>query len=362
LKRMGTGNNISGVLFLNKRPGVTSFEALRDVKKALGTGKVGHTGTLDKFAGGLLVVLTGRALKLSPWFTHCDKRYEGTVRFGVETDTLDNEGRITAEAPVPEAAAVEAALSRFRGRILQTPPAWSAIHIGGRRASELAREGRAPEMRARPVYIHSLELLSWEAPHARIAVHCSGGTYIRSLARDIALAAGSRGHLCALTRTAVAGFPLSRGLDGGELSPALIAASLCPPDRPVMAALGLPFCEVNYDDVQKMIHGKSLSSIIRGEPRREEGAYEPPEADAGDRPGPGETGGDQAGAAGPGMGGSGPSAASGRRRNVIACAVFCGPDLAGIIEGEPGGGGYHWRYGYVYAGKIPAGDSGPGSW
>jgi tRNA pseudouridine55 synthase len=352
LKGMGTGNNISGILFLDKRPGVTSFEALRDIKRALGTGKVGHTGTLDKFAGGLLVVLTGRALKLGPWFTHCDKRYEGTIRFGAETDTLDNEGRITAEAPVPEAAGVEASLSRFRGRILQVPPAWSALRIGGRRASDLAREGKAPEMRARPVHIYSLELLSWEPPHARIAVHCSGGTYIRSLARDIALTAGSRGHLHALTRTAVAGFPRSWGLDGGNLSPALVAASLRPPDRTVMAALGLPVCEVNYDDVQRMICGKPLSSIIRGEPRREEGAYEPPEEDAGNQAGPaGDGNGAETGAPAPAVTG---------RRAVTACAAFCGPDLAGIVEGEPGGGGYHWRYGHVYAERSPVGNPGAG--
>ena len=329
-----TGGNISGILFLDKRPGVTSFEALGGIKKALGTGRVGHTGTLDKFAGGLLVVLTGKALKLGPWFTHCDKRYEGTIRFGVETDTLDNEGRITAEAPLPGAASVEAALSRFRGRILQVPPAWSAIHIGGRRASELAREGKAPEMRARPVHIHSLELLSWEPSHARIAVHCSGGTYIRSLARDIALAAGSRGHLDALTRTAVAGFPLSWGIDGGELSPNLVAASLRPVDRRIIAALGLPVCEVNYNNVQKIIHGRALSSIVLGDPRREEGAYEAPKGEAG----------------------------GGKHRGASACAVFCGPDLAGIIEGEPGeDGGYHWRYGCVCAERIPAGERDPGA-
>ncbi|MDR2158756.1 MAG: tRNA pseudouridine(55) synthase TruB [Treponema sp.] len=344
------GNNISGILFLNKRPGVTSFEALGDIKRALGTGRVGHTGTLDKFAGGLLVVLAGRALKLSPWFAHCDKRYEGTIRFGAETDSLDGEGRITAEAPLPEAAAVEAALSRFRGRILQVPPAYSALHIGGRRASELAREGKTPAMQARFVHVHSLELLSWEPPCARIAVHCSGGTYIRSLARDIALAAGSRGHLHALTRTAVAGFPLSLGIDSGEGPPGLVAASLRSVDRPVIAALGLPFFEVNYNDVQKIIHGKPLSSIIYGEPRREEGAYGPPETDAGDQAGPAAAGGGTE--IGP------PCSGAVRRRGPVACAVFCGPDLAGIIEGEPDQGGYRWRYGCVCAEKISAGESG----
>jgi tRNA pseudouridine55 synthase len=124
----------SGLLILNKKPGVTSFEALGVVKRSLGTGKVGHTGTLDKFAQGLLLVLAGRALKLSSWFTHCDKRYRGTIHFGVETDTLDPEGVITGEAAVPSRENLEQALCRFRGEIMQTPPAYSAIHINGKRA------------------------------------------------------------------------------------------------------------------------------------------------------------------------------------------------------------------------------------
>ena len=124
----------SGLILLRKKPGLTSFEALGEVKRALGTGKVGHTGTLDKFAEGLLVVLTGRALKLSPWFVHCDKQYEGVIRFGIETDTLDPEGSPIAEAAPPSREAVEKILSQFTGDIIQTPPAYSAIHIDGKRA------------------------------------------------------------------------------------------------------------------------------------------------------------------------------------------------------------------------------------
>jgi tRNA pseudouridine55 synthase len=242
----------SGLILLRKKPGLTSFEALGEVKRALGTGKVGHTGTLDKFAEGLLVVLTGRALKLSPWCVHCDKQYEGVIRFGIETDTLDPEGSPIAEAPPPSREAVEKILPQFTGDIIQTPPVYSAIHIDGKRASALARSGVMPEMKKRPVHIYKLELRSWEPPFARIFVHCSSGTYIRSLARDIALAAGSRAHLTALVRTKVAGFRLEEASDN---TPSFVPR---PIDKPVFTALGLPWFEVEPQDAENIMHGKPL--------------------------------------------------------------------------------------------------------
>ncbi|MDR1278185.1 MAG: tRNA pseudouridine(55) synthase TruB, partial [Treponema sp.] len=255
-----------GLLLLRKKTGLTSFEALYEVKRALKTSKVGHTGTLDKFAEGLLPVLVGRAVKLSPWFSHCDKQYEGKIRFGLETDTLDPEGQTAAEGPLPSREAVEAALPRFRGEILQAPPAYSAIHLGGKRASELARAGETPEMKKRPVSIYRLELTAWDPPFAEIAVHCSSGVYIRSLARDIALAAGSRAHLAALVRTQVAGFGLSQAVSGGDddESRQSLAAALLPINRALIENLGLPWFELAPEDLQKFIHGKPLSQILAG--------------------------------------------------------------------------------------------------
>jgi len=245
-------NAPSGLILLHKQPGITSFDALRDIKRALGTGKAGHTGTLDKFAGGLLLVLTGRALKLSQWFTHCDKQYEGVICFGAETDTLDPEGAVIANAPVPGRDAVEAALVQFRGDIEQAPPAYSAIHIDGERASVLARRGESIDMRKRPVHIYRLELLSWEPPLARIFVHCSSGTYIRSLARDIALAAGSRAYLTALTRTHVAGFKLE---DAEGVSP-------IPINKFVFERLNIPCLEIDPADAAKIRNGKPLEHVL----------------------------------------------------------------------------------------------------
>jgi len=250
---------IPGLILLNKKAGLTSFEALGEIKRALGTGKVGHTGTLDKFAQGLLVVFTGRALKLSPWFSHCDKRYIGRLRFGIETDTLDPEGSVTGEAPVPTREKVEQVLSQFQGSIMQSPPAYSAIHINGKRAHELARSGNAPEMKERPVTVYKLELRLWEPPYAEIFVHCSSGTYIRSLARDIALAAESRAHLCALTRTQVAGFSLDLAVNSETAAP-------LPIDKTAISAIGLPWFEVTPDEAEKIIHGKPLTPVLDGKP------------------------------------------------------------------------------------------------
>ena len=245
----------SGLLLLRKQAGLTSFEALGAVKKALGTGKVGHTGTLDKFAEGLLLVLTGRALKLSSWFLHCDKQYEGTIRFGIESDTLDPEGKPVAEAALPSREAVEKILPQFSGAIMQAPPAYSAIHIDGKRASALTRSGKQPEMKKRPVRIYRLELLLWDPPFARIFVHWSSGTYIRSLARDIALAAGSRAYLHALVRTKVALFSLADAVDKEPFTPR-------PIDKAVLTALGLPWFEIEPQNVKNIIQGKPISRVL----------------------------------------------------------------------------------------------------
>jgi len=292
----------SGLILLNKKPGVTSFEALGEIKRALGTGKAGHTGTLDKFASGLLVVLTGRALKLSPWFSHCDKKYLGKICFGTETDTLDPEGEETAKAPLPSREDVERVLPQFTEEILQSPPAYSAIHINGERASSLARKGQAPEMKKRPVTIYKLELRGWQPPYADIFVHCSSGTYIRSLARDIALAVGSRAYLYALTRTQVAGFTLENA-EKGEAS----AFLPLPITRQVIGALNLPWFEIAPDEAEKIIHGKPLAPILEGKPFFLQGeALTPKEGD-------------------------------------FPAAVFAGETLAAIVEKSDG----KWKYGCV---------------
>jgi tRNA pseudouridine55 synthase len=254
-----TPNENAGILLLNKSPGYTSFESLNAVKKALATGKVGHTGTLDKFASGLLVVLAGWAVKLSPWFDRCDKRYRGTIRFGVETDTLDIEGSPVATAEPPSRKALEQALGKFLGNTMQAPPAYSAIHIEGRRAHELARSGGEPLMKKRPITIYALELRSYAPPLAEVYVHCSKGAYVRSLARDLALAAGSRGHLIALERLRVAGFDLA---DAVPMDAPDLAARLRPISPETFDALGLPWARVDEEAARGLRQGKPPDRLL----------------------------------------------------------------------------------------------------
>jgi tRNA pseudouridine55 synthase len=257
-----TGHN--GLVLLDKKPGLTSFESLGKIKKAFATKKAGHTGTLDKFASGLLLVLVGRGVKLAPLFANCGKEYIGTVFFGAETDTLDPEGEVIARGKIPSREEVEAVLGGFRGDILQAPPAYSAVHIEGRRAYELAREGKEPEMKKRPVTVHELEILSWSPPEAVLAARVSAGTYIRSLARDIALAAGSCAHLSALKRSAVGAFRLEDAFN--DESP---EKQLRPLDRKLFEALSLPYIFIDKRAAEAFLNGsffngKGFSTDKRG--------------------------------------------------------------------------------------------------
>ena len=250
-----------GLLLLHKKTGISSFDSLKGVKRAFATGKAGHTGTLDKFASGLLLVLVGRAVKIASLFNQCDKEYLGTVHFGRETDTLDPEGAVIAEGALPSREQVEKVLGNFRGHILQAPPAYSALHINGRRAHELVREGKEPLMKERPVTVHNLEIISWQPPEAVIHVSCSAGTYIRSLARDIALAAGSRAYLSSLTRTKIACFRLEdAAIDTGEDDN--LVKALRPLDQKLFESISLPYFLLDEKEVEDFSHGKALEIIL----------------------------------------------------------------------------------------------------
>jgi len=249
----------NGLLLLNKMPGLTSFDSLAAVKKTFATGKVGHTGTLDKFANGLLLVLVGRGVKLIPLFKNCAKEYTATILFGEETDTLDPEGKVIARAEVPSLEAVEATLENFRGDILQAPPAYSAKHINGRRSYELAREGKEPEMKMQKITVHELSLLSWVPPEACFRFRVSSGTYIRSLARDIALAAGSRARLSALRRDMVGPFRLEDAVDKDNLD---LNDALRPINASLFEKIQLPCFFLDPKAEEGFTHGKPLESLL----------------------------------------------------------------------------------------------------
>ncbi|MBO8442183.1 MAG: tRNA pseudouridine(55) synthase TruB [Spirochaetes bacterium] len=198
------------VTVMKKEGGITSYRALSPLKQAVKGSKVGHTGTLDQFASGIMVALTGEATRLNPLFTACDKRYRAALSFGAETDTLDPEGQVVASGGrIPKREEVEAVLPSFIGPCLQVPPVYSAIHIGGKRAYQEARKGNDVVLEPRPVTIHSLSLVDYRDGVAIIDAHVGKGTYIRSLGRDIARALGTYGHLEALERYKVGPFGYS---------------------------------------------------------------------------------------------------------------------------------------------------------
>ena len=204
------------IVLLAKQPGVTSFTSLYNVKRAFNTTKVGHTGTLDNFAQGLLVVCTGRLTRLAGNITEFDKSYKAVIHFGSETDTLDYEGEVVREAPLPDEETVRSVVASFVGEQLQTPPLFSAIHVDGKRASELVRKGVEVEIPARKITVYDAKILDIKKDENNKVEAClvdfsvSKGTYIRCLARDIGKACNSAAHLIGLYRTKVGEFDVTR--------------------------------------------------------------------------------------------------------------------------------------------------------
>lgn len=194
-----------GFMLVDKPSGWTSHDVVAKVRGLARIKKVGHAGTLDPMATGLLVVALGPATRLLRFVQGLPKEYEATAIFGVATDTLDADGAVLEREPLPVTESeVEAVLDRFRGPIMQTPPMVSALKVGGKRLYELARDGQTVERDARPVTIHDLELTEvtpGDYPEVSFRVVCSTGTYVRTLADDIAAALGGRAHLAALRRT-----------------------------------------------------------------------------------------------------------------------------------------------------------------
>jgi len=195
---------VNGVLLLDKPVGFSSNDALIKAKRVLNAKKAGHTGTLDPFATGLLPLCFGEATKFSQDLLESDKTYLATVHLGITTTTGDTEGEAVETKPVDVTLdQIEAALARYRGPILQTPPMYSALKRDGKALYEYAREGIVLEREARPVTIHALTLVAYDAPFLKIAVTCSKGTYVRVLGEDIGAALGCGAHLNALRRTEV---------------------------------------------------------------------------------------------------------------------------------------------------------------
>lgn len=206
---------ISGIVLIDKPAGWRSRQVVDAVGKALGIRKVGHAGTLDPAATGLMAVLLNEGTKLSQYLMDGDKTYLATIRLGVETDSYDGDGAVVAEADTSTLTVeqVRQALQSFRGKMMQTPPAIAAVKIAGKPAYKYARAGEHVELKPRAVTIHSLEVLRVELPEVEIEVHCSKGTYIRSIAHDLGQALGVGGHLKQIRRTASAPFYVRDAVD-----------------------------------------------------------------------------------------------------------------------------------------------------
>jgi tRNA pseudouridine55 synthase len=232
-----------GILLVDKPAGVTSHDVVNVARRALREKRIGHGGTLDPFATGLLVLMVGRATRLLPHLSGDPKVYEATVRFGAETETEDAGGAVTREAPLPAHAALLAALPALTGELDQVPPAYSAKRVGGKRAYDLARAGVEVELAPARVRVDRWEVLAWRGAEDAVAeldvrITCGGGTYIRSLARDLGRLTGSAAHLTALRRVRSGRFDVADALplaavERGEatVAPALVAIPEFPVQR-----------------------------------------------------------------------------------------------------------------------------------
>jgi tRNA pseudouridine55 synthase len=251
----------SGVLPVEKGPGVTSFQVVAHLRRLLRAPRIGHGGTLDPAATGLLPILVGEATKLTPYLIDLDKEYVATVRLGITTETQDLSGSVIDERPVPalDAAAIEAVLRGFVGIIQQIPPMYSALHRGGRRLYELAREGVEVEREPREVSVHSIWLEAVQLPEFTIRVSCGKGTYVRTLAADIGLRLGCGAALASLVRTRVGPYALEHAVPWAELKEARTGAALWPRVQPPDSALPhLALVCLDAERARQFSHGQTV--------------------------------------------------------------------------------------------------------
>lgn len=209
-----------GLLLIDKPAGLTSHDIVLIARRAYGQRSIGHLGTLDPFATGLLVLLLGKSTRLANFLDIEPKVYEAAVRFGSETDSDDSTGAVTRTAPPPAQETVRAAIGTFTGNIQQIPPDYSAKSVDGERAYKAARKGAPLELAPASVTVHKWDLVEQTADSLRATITCSGGTYIRALARDLGRAAGSAAHLDSLRRVAMGSLHVDRAMSLEELKSA----------------------------------------------------------------------------------------------------------------------------------------------
>jgi len=257
----------SGILIINKPGGLTSHDVVGRVRRALQVRQVGHAGTLDPIATGVLVICIGQATRISEYLLGHDKAYRATIRLGVETDTYDADGQVTETREVDvDEATIRTVLVGFVGDIQQMPPMYSALKHEGKKLYELARDGIEVERPARPVTIHSIDLIEFRSPDLVIDVRCSAGTYIRSLAHDLGAQLNTGAHLIALQRTAAGPFSLADAIGLSEFETAVREDARHMPIRSIDEALSdWPRVTLNDSDRTRAITGGPIEALqLRG--------------------------------------------------------------------------------------------------
>jgi tRNA pseudouridine55 synthase len=248
------------MLLVDKPAGPTSHDVVAVVRRALGVRRVGHAGTLDPFATGLLVLLVGRATRLLPYIDAEPKEYEATVRFGAATDTDDRTGSVTAEAALPDRESVERAMTALTGKLRQMPPAYSAKQVRGRRSYAAARAGERLDLEPVSVEVHGWRVRAWRDGEVDATVTCSGGTYVRSLARDLGKLASSAAHLAELRRVRSGPFVVAAAMTLDEVAAG--AATLLPPIEAVRA---MPAQWLADGALGRVVTGRPVEATVRGD-------------------------------------------------------------------------------------------------
>lgn len=266
--RSDAGPALTGLLVIDKPDGWTSHDVVARLRRITGVRRIGHAGTLDPFATGVLPVAVGRATRVLQYIQAHDKHYLTVVALGAETDSGDLTGALAAppaDGPWPEIETVERALSRFIGEIEQVPPAFSAIQVGGERLYRLARAGQQVEVPVRQVVIHQLNLLAYDPPYLLLHIHCETGTYVRALARDLGRLLGCGAYCHALRRTAVGSFCLGDAWTLEQLADAQLP-ELWPHIalHPDVALQDRPAAILSEDETLKWYHGRPVRPSIIG--------------------------------------------------------------------------------------------------
>ncbi len=251
--------DLHGILNINKPSGLTSRDAVNVVQKIVRPAKVGHAGTLDPLASGVLLVVVGAATRLIDYLHLLPKTYEGVFLLGQKSDTEDVTGEVEEliAPPRPTVEMIEAATIKFVGEIMQRPPVFSALKVGGRCAYDLARQGKAVELAPRPIMIHRLDVLAYDYPELKLRIECGSGTYIRSLGRDLAESLGTAAVMSALVRSAIGPFSLDAAVLPERVTVDNIESLLASLDQGVAH---LPRKTLSDSDIRRLTLGQFLSN------------------------------------------------------------------------------------------------------